>query len=168
MRGTTIALLALWSVAGCSNAPEAKGPEHNEAAQDITQQFGDAVLAGKYDEAHSLLTTEAQKTFTAEWIKREYEAKVGEIRQGTPTFKADRVEAGFGSLPDDEKEMKETYGVPNAPPKDTWIAWASADIGASESTSSGPEIVQGISTRLLVVKDGGRPKIAHVEFEFMD
>jgi hypothetical protein len=161
--------LVLWAAlaAGCGSGAASDAEERSDeraAHEALARQFGEHVLRGDWAAAYAMTTGQFRGAVPQSQMRADYENLLREIRSDDPAFQPNRVEADSGTLPSDEAEAKDTYGIRLVPPRASWRAWMSAGIGFGNDQG----IERGIDAWLLIVDDLGQLKIAHVDFEFMD
>ena len=162
------ALLVLCAVlsAGCGAGPGSADATTDDRAEyeAIGQQFGQHVLNGDWAAAYAMTTGAFHGAVPQARLKAAYDDLLRQIRADDPTFRPNRVETDFGSLPTDEAEAKSIYDIAVVPPMSTWKAWIATGIGFGDEQG----IERGIDAWMLIVDDVGELRIAHVGFEFMD
>lgn len=133
-------------------------------AREVASQFGDAVLAGNWDAAADLVAAPYRAKLSKVALKAQYDKLVSQIKFTDPEFKADGVEVGAGDLPTSVDDARGPYKIDPVPDRSKWLAWVRASIGDKQ----GDTVEQGVDAWILVIDDGGQPRIGHVNFEFLD
>jgi hypothetical protein len=164
--GRLVALVMICAAAATACEPGGATTDGEPRAEyeAVARQFGEHVLKGDWAAAFAMTTSQFRGAMPQARLKEAYEDLLRQIRQDDPTFEPNRVETSFGTLPVDEAEARQTYGIVLVPPKASWRAWLSSGIGFGGVQG----IERGIDAWLLIVDDLGQLKIAHVGFEFMD
>lgn len=158
----------LVAISGCKSADITAQPTGDSPAvlksREIATQFGEAVLADNWKGAADLVAPAYRSKFTAKSLQSQYEKLVSQIKFTDPEFKPNGLEIGAGDLPTSVDDARGPYKIDPVPDRSAWLGWVRASIGVKK----GDSVEQGVDAWILVIDDGGQPRIGHVNFEFLD
>src|SRR5687767_584009 len=141
-------LCAVTAVAACGGEPDdAARAEPRAEYEAVAQQFGEHVLRGEWAAAYAMTTSQFRGAVPQARLQGAYDDLLRQIREDDPGFRPNRVEVDFGTLPGDEAEAKQTYGIMLVPERATWRAWLAAAVGFGDEQG----IERGIDAWLLLV-----------------